>query len=100
MADMPAYVIGDVTVTDPERYRDYTAHTERTLASFCGRFVVRGGASEVIEGTWSPGRLVVIEFPSREAARGWYASEAYAQILPIRQEASTGSLVLVDGYDA
>jgi uncharacterized protein (DUF1330 family) len=96
---MPScYIVGDVTVENPDRYKDYTAHTESTLEPFGGRFVVRGGASEVLEGAWSPGRLVVIEFPDAESARGWYASDAYREILPIRQEASTGSLVLVEGY--
>jgi uncharacterized protein (DUF1330 family) len=94
----PCYIVGDVTVADPERYRDYAAHTESTLEPFGGRFIVRGGASEVLEGSWDPGRLVVIEFPDADSARGWYASEAYRAILPIRQEASTGSLVLVEGY--
>lgn len=94
---MPAYVIGDITVNDPGRYADYAAHTESTLAPFGGRFVVRGGASEVAEGDWRPGRLVVIEFPDLDSARDWYASEAYAAILPIRREASSGSLVFVEG---
>jgi uncharacterized protein (DUF1330 family) len=95
---MPAYIVGDVTVTDPDRYKDYTAHTESTLEPFGGRFIVRGGASETLEGEWKPGRLVVIEFPDADAARGWYSSERYREILPIRHEASIGSLVLVEGY--
>ncbi len=97
---MPAYIVGDVTVTDPDRYKAYAAPTESTLEPFGGRFIVRGGASEVLEGSWEPGRLVVIEFPSAQAARDWYASEHYQEILPIRHEASTGSLVLVEGYPA
>ena len=96
---MPScYIIGDVTVNDPERYKDYAAHTESTLAPFGGRFIVRGGPVERLEGSWEPGRVVVIEFPDQESARGWYASEAYREILPIRLEASTGSLLLVEGY--
>jgi uncharacterized protein (DUF1330 family) len=95
---MPAYVIGDIAVTDSDRYRDYAAQTESTLEPFGGRFIVRGGAHEVLEGGWQPGRLVVIEFADADAARGWYASEAYREILPIRQEASTGSLVVVEGH--
>lgn len=97
---MPAYIIGDVTVTDPARYQDYAAHTVSTLEPFGGRFIVRGGPGEVLEGAWQPGRLVVIEFPSAQAARDWYASAQYQEILPIRHEASTGSLVLVEGYPA
>jgi uncharacterized protein (DUF1330 family) len=94
----PCYIIGDVTVTDPERYSDYAAHTEASLEPFGGRFIVRGGPHEVVEGAWEPARLVVIEFPDADAARAWYASEAYQAIAPIRREASTGSLVLVEGY--
>jgi uncharacterized protein (DUF1330 family) len=96
---MPAYIIGDVVVTDPERYADYRAQTEETLAPFGGRFLARGGPTEVLEGGWRPGRLVVIEFPSAQAARDWHGSDRYREILPIRHAASTGSLVLVDGYD-
>ena len=95
---MAAYIVGDVDVTDPDRYKDYTAHTESTLQPFGGRFIVRGGAHETLEGAWKPARLVVIEFPDADAARAWYASDAYREIMPIRQEASTGSLVLVEGY--
>ena len=99
MASMPpCYIVGDVDVTDPDRYKDYSSHTEETLRPFGGRFIVRGGDKEVLEGAWRPNRLVVIEFPDRESAQGWYDSEAYRAILPIRQEASTGSLVLVEGY--
>ncbi|MCW2966453.1 MAG: hypothetical protein JWM71_225 [Solirubrobacteraceae bacterium] len=94
---MPAYIIGDVNVTDPDRYKDYTAHTVETLEPFGGRFIVRGGAHEAIEGDWRPARIVVIEFPDAQAARAWHASEAYQEILPIRHEASTGSMVLVEG---
>ena len=96
---MPAcYIIGDVTVTNPERYKDYTAQTEGTLAPFGGRFIVRGPEVQQLEGEWSPGRVVVIEFPDRESAQGWWDSEAYEAIKPIRREASTGNLILVEGY--
>jgi uncharacterized protein (DUF1330 family) len=96
---MPAcYIVGDVTVTNPERYKDYASQTESTLEPFGGRFIVRGPEVHQLEGGWSPGRVVVIEFPNRESAQGWYHSDDYQAILPIRQEASTGSLILVEGY--
>jgi uncharacterized protein (DUF1330 family) len=96
---MPScYIVGDVDVHDADRYKDYSSNTESTLEPFGGRFIVRGGDKEVLEGEWRPNRLVVIEFPDRESAQAWYDSEAYRAILPIRQEASTGSLVLVEGY--
>jgi uncharacterized protein (DUF1330 family) len=95
---MPScYIIGDVTVNDPERYKDYAAHTQSTLEPFGGRFIVRGGQVDQLEGSWEPGRVVVIEFPDKESARGWYESDAYREILPIRHEASTGNLILVEG---
>jgi uncharacterized protein (DUF1330 family) len=92
------YVIGDVSVHDPERYKDYTARTESTLEPFGGRFIVRGPEVQQLEGEWSAGRVVVIEFPDRESAQGWWDSDAYEAIKPIRREASTGNLILVDGY--
>ena len=94
---MPGYVIADVTVTDPETYAGYRALTPGTVAAFGGRFLVRGGDHEVIGGTWTPGRLVLLEFESPARAAGWYDSPAYVEARAIRQRASTGSLVLLDG---
>ena len=94
---MPAYVIADIDVHDAEAYREYVALVPGSIEPFGGRFVVRGGEHETLEGEWRPRRLVVIEFPSAEHARRWYASEDYTAALAIRQRASTGSLILVEG---
>ena len=94
---MPGYVIADMTVTDPETYAGYRALTPGTIAAFGGRFLVRGGDHEVIGGAWTPGRLVLLEFESPARAAGWYDSPAYVEARAIRQRASTGSLVLLDG---
>jgi uncharacterized protein (DUF1330 family) len=94
---MPAYVIGDIDVHDPDTYRQYTALVPGTLEPYGGRFLVRGGDHEVLEGGWQPRRLVVLEFPSADHARQWYASAAYVDAMAIRQDASDGNLVLVDG---
>lgn len=95
---MAAYVIGDVTVNDPEAYREYTAQTPGTVQQYGGRFIVRGGAYETLEGSWSPQRIVVIEFPTIEQARAWYASPEYQAILPIRLANSTANfLTVVEG---
>jgi uncharacterized protein (DUF1330 family) len=94
---MPAYVIADIDVHDPETYREYAALVPGSIEPFGGRFVVRGGEHETLEGDWQPRRLVVIEFPSADHARRWYASEDYTAAQAIRQRASTGSLVLVEG---
>jgi uncharacterized protein (DUF1330 family) len=94
---MPAYVIGDIDVHDPETYRAYTALVPGTLEPFEGRFIVRGGGHESLEGDWRPRRLVVLQFPSADHARRWYESEDYAAAMQIRHRASTGSIVLVEG---
>ena len=94
---MPAYVIVNVTVNDPERYPDYVRQVPATLAPYGGRFLARGGAVEVVEGDWEPKRLVVIEFPSVERARAWYDSPEYAPARQLRWATSEAQLVLVDG---
>jgi uncharacterized protein (DUF1330 family) len=94
---MPTYVIANVRVTDPELYREYAAGTPASIARFGGRFLVRGGAAEVREGSWSPHRVVVIEFPDGDAARAWYESDEYRALLEIRQRAAETELVFVEG---
>ena len=94
---MPGYVIADVTVTDPETYADYRALTPGSIAAFDGRFLVRGGEHEVIAGGWQPGRLVLLEFDSLARAEAWYDSPAYVEARAIRQRASTGTVVMVEG---
>ncbi len=95
---MAAYVIVDVEVHDPDAYREYTAQVPATLERYGGRFVVRGGAAETVEGDWNPQRVVVLEFASADAARTWHASPEYQAILPIRQRhARTNFLTIVEG---
>ena len=94
---MPAYLIADVTVTDPDRYPDYVRLVPATLEPFGGRFIARGGATETLEGVWRPQRLVIIEFPSLERARAWYHSPEYAPAKELRQRYSDGRLIFVEG---
>jgi uncharacterized protein (DUF1330 family) len=95
---MAAYVIVDVEVVDPEAYREYTQGVPATLALFGGRFLVRGGRMETLEGDWQPQRVVILEFPDIEHAKAWHASPEYAAILPIRQRhARTNFLTVVEG---
>jgi uncharacterized protein (DUF1330 family) len=96
---MPGYVIADVDVHDPDAYAEYRKRVPATLAAYGGRFVVRGGETEVLEGDWRPHRIVVLEFPSVEQARAWWSSEEYREPKAMRQAASTGSLLLVEGYN-
>jgi uncharacterized protein (DUF1330 family) len=78
---------------------EYLERIDATLAPFEGRFVVHGSTPDVLEGEF-PGFLIVIGFPTREQAEGWYTSPAYREILPLRLENSTGAAFLVDGVDA
>ncbi len=94
---MKAYVIANIDVQDPTRYADYIKLTPGTVAPFGGRFIARGGRSEKLEGETEANRIVVLEFPSYEQAKGWYDSEGYRVAMAIRQSASTGSLILVEG---
>lgn len=94
---MPAYVIGDIEVTDPAVYDEYRKQVPATVAKYGGRFLVRGGKVEPLEGGWSPRRVVTLEFPSMEQAQKWYRSEEYAPLLQLRQRASRGRLILVEG---
>jgi uncharacterized protein (DUF1330 family) len=94
---MAAYVIADLEVTDPARFAEYRQRVPATLAVYGGRFLVRGGAHEVVEGSWRPRRLVVLEFPSLAQARRWYDSEEYREPKAMRLAASDGNLVFVDG---
>jgi uncharacterized protein (DUF1330 family) len=94
---MTAYVIADIDIHDQDAYREYSALVPDTLRPYGGRFLVRGGAFETLEGDWRPRRVVVLEFPSTEHARRWYGSQEYAAPLAMRHRASTGKLVLVEG---
>jgi uncharacterized protein (DUF1330 family) len=93
-----AYVIGQITVTNPEGYAFYAARVPATIDEAGGQYLVRGGDKTQLEGHSQGDRHVVLEFPSRAVAEAWYKGEAYQAILPHRLENSTGSLVLVDGY--
>jgi uncharacterized protein (DUF1330 family) len=94
---MSAYVIALVKVTDPERYEDYRRLVPPTIAAFGGRFVARGGRTEVLEGTLSPGRVVIVEFPTFERAKAWWSSAEYSEAKAIRQATSDGTLIVVEG---
>jgi len=95
---MPAaYVVAEIEVTDPDAYKLYTARTPGVIAAHGGRFVVRGGAVDAKEGQPPAGRVVLIEFPDMAAARRFYDSADYREILPLRQAASRGRLYIVEG---
>lgn len=82
------YMIGTITITNPEGYKPYAAEAPKTVAAAGGKYLVRGGAATLLEGKQLGERHVVVEFPSRAAAEGWYNSSAYQAILPHRQNNS------------
>ena len=94
---MKAYVIALETVHDQAMFAEYAKGVAATLAPFEGRFFARGGKFTVLEGEWQHPRTVIIEFPSREAAEGWYQSADYQKIIGLRHQSSKGNLVILDG---
>ena len=95
---MPAYVIVEVRVTNPEPYAAYRDLAGASVARHGGRFLVRGGAVTPLEGDWQPQRFVVIEFPSVDAARAFYYSDDYQDALKVRLANSEGKAFIVEGY--
>jgi uncharacterized protein (DUF1330 family) len=94
---MPAYVIVETDIHDHEQYEQYKAASPAAVAGGGGRFVVRGGELAVLEGDWSPSRLVVLEFESLEAAKRWYESEEYQAAKKLRDGAANLNMVAVEG---
>ena len=90
-----AYVIADIDVTDPEVYEDYKRLSTAASEKYGARFLVRGGAVDVLEGDWQPHRFVVLEFDDEDAARRWYDSPEYTEAKAIRQRSARSSLLLV-----
>ncbi len=96
---MTAYVIVETDVTDPEQYQRYMAASPAAIAAGGGRFLVRGGELAVLEGDWSPSRLVMLEFEDLEAAKRWYDSEVYQEARKLRQGAANFRAIAVQGVD-
>ena len=94
---MAAYVIADIEITDPGGYEEYRRRVQATVTQYGGRYLVRGGPAETLEGGWRPRRLVVIEFPSMSQARAWYDSDEYREPRAIRHRCSQGQAILVEG---
>lgn len=94
---MPAYVVVEVTVQDAETYERYKQLAPPAIAAYGGRYLARGGATEVLEGTWQPARLVILEFPTAERARAWWSSPEYAPAKALRQASTLTDMALIEG---
>jgi uncharacterized protein (DUF1330 family) len=94
---MAGYVIAEVDITDPQGFEEYRKMVPSTIEAYGGRFVVRGGKTETLEGQWQPKRLVIIQFDSVERAKQWWASEEYRDAKALRQRTAVTNLVIVEG---
>ena len=94
---MAAYFIVELEVTDPAAFEEYRKQVSATIDKYGGRYIVRGGKSETLEGDWHPKRVVVTEFPSVEQAKRWYGSPEYKPLLALRLKSSRSKLILVEG---
>ncbi len=94
---MPAYVIVDIDVHDPVTYEEYKRLSGASLAAHDGRFIVRGGKVETLEGSWRPRRMVVLEFPSVAQAKAWWSSAEYEEAKKIRQASAATEMIVVEG---
>jgi uncharacterized protein (DUF1330 family) len=94
---MPAYVIVDVEIIDNERYDAYKKMVPASLEKYGGRFCVRGGQLETLEGDWLPQRFVILEFPSYQEAKAWWSSREYAAAKALRQESARSRMIVVEG---
>lgn len=94
---MPAYVIADVEVTDPELFAEYRELVVPTVDAYGGKYIARGGETALLEGDRSPNRTVIIEFPSIEQAKAWHGSDEYAHPKDMRIRSTNSHVIVVEG---
>lgn len=97
---MPAYVVVEVDIQNPEAYERYKTLTPGSIALYGGRFLVRGAPVTCLEGSWNPARLVLLEFPDVERARSWWSSPEYAPAKALRQASAATEMILVEGVSS
>jgi len=97
---MPAYVILDITVSDPKLFEEYKQLAPETIAAYGGKYLARGGKVEALEGDWTPDRIVILEFDSINTAKAWMDSPEYREARAIRHQAATSNTIVVEGIEA
>jgi uncharacterized protein (DUF1330 family) len=95
---MPAYIIVDVSISDHEEYEEYKKLTPAAISDYDGKFIVRGGHTETLEGNWNPERIVVLEFPTFERAKEWWNSDVYSAAKAIRHRSAKTKMIVTEGY--
>ena len=93
---MPAYIIVEVSIQDPKGYEEYKKLTPASIAAYSGKFLIRGGKTETLEGDWEPQRIVVVEFPNVEMAKKWWNSPEYAPAKNIRHITAKTKMILAE----
>ena len=94
---MSAYFIIQINITNPENYKDYIVQVTPIVKKFGGKYIIRGGKSENVEGSWPFERTVVLKFPSYNMVKKWHNSEEYRPIKKIREDNSEGNAIIIDG---
>jgi uncharacterized protein (DUF1330 family) len=94
---MSAYVIVEIEITDPVGYEEYKNLAGATVKKYGGKYIVRGGAAEVLEGDWKPKRIVILEFESIQRAKEWLHCEEYSEPRKMRHRTAKTNMILVDG---
>jgi uncharacterized protein (DUF1330 family) len=96
---MAVYIIVEVKIHNPAEYEDYKKLTPISLAKYGGKFIVRGGKTETLEGGWAPERIVVLEFPTVERAKEWWNSPEYAPAKALRNRTADSKMIVVEGFN-
>ena len=94
---MSAYLIAEVNITDPTVFEQYRAGVPATIAAYGGKYIVRGGVCEGLEGTWQPKRVIVLQFDSMARLKEWYNSKEYAPLLALRQKCANTNVIAIEG---
>ena len=94
---MAAYLIADVDVVDHALFEEYRAAVPATIAAYGGKYIVRGGKTEVGEGTWQPKRMIMLEFADMEKLKAWYHSKEYAPLMAMRLKAARTNMIMLEG---
>jgi uncharacterized protein (DUF1330 family) len=96
---MAAYVIVEIEVTDPVGYEEYKKQAAATVHKYGGKYIVRGGKTEVLEGNWKPKRIVILEFPTMERGKEWLNCEEYREPRKLRHATSKTNMLVIEGFD-
>jgi uncharacterized protein (DUF1330 family) len=96
---MSAYVIVEIEVTDPVGYEEYKKQAAATVHKYGGKYIVRGGRTEVLEGNWKPKRIVILEFPTAERAKEWLNCSEYSEPRKLRHKTAKTNMLVIEGFD-